>query len=130
MKPSDDERTTPLFEETVHIDKRDVVSDRLRVSTHVDEQAVTVEDSVRRGGLLVERIAVDRLVTEAPEPSQDGETLVLSIVEERLVIEKRLFVVEEVRVTQTSTIERVVIPETVRVMHATVERVGPPAENQ
>ena len=57
-----------------------------------------------------------------PPPRQDGDTLVISVVEERLVIEKRLFVVEELRITRIAENQHVRIPETVRTMRATVER--------
>ena len=122
MDHDEEERTIALFEERVHVAKRDVVSDQLRVTTSVEERAVLIEDSVERGDLRVERVPVDRPVTEAPQPRQEGDPLIVSVVEERLVVEKRLFVIEEVRITRTSTTEQVSIPETVRVMHATVER--------
>ena len=125
MPNDEEERTIPLFEERVHVAKRDVVSDQLRVTTSVEERAVLIEDSVERGDLRVERVPADRPVAEAPQPRQEGDTLIVSIVEERLVVEKRLFVIEEVRITRTSTTEQVSIPETVRVMHATVERSDP-----
>ncbi len=124
MHPDDDgERRIPLFEEQVHVTKADVVTDQVRVSTSVEERAVLIEEVVERGDLRVERVAVDRAVSQAPPPREEGETLIVSIVEERLVVEKRLFVIEELRITRTSTTERVAIPETVRAMRATVERV-------
>lgn len=126
MAHSDDERMIPLYEEQVEIDKVEAVTDRLRVSTHVDERAVLIEDTVKRGDLTIERVAVDRAVTEAPEPRQEGDTLIVSLVEERLVVEKRLFVVEELRITRTSTTEHVAIPQTVRTMRATVEHANQP----
>lgn len=125
MANEQDERKIPIFEEQVHVAKRDVVSDQLRVTTTVEERAVLIEDIVERGDLHVERIPANRPVAEAPQPRQEGDTLIVSVVEERLVVEKRLFVIEEVRITRTSTTERVAIPETVRVMHATVERTDP-----
>ena len=125
MAHSDDERTISLHEEQIDITKVEAVTDRLYVSTHVDQRAVLVEDTVERGKLTIERIAVDRAVTDAPEPRQDGDTLIVSVVEERLVVEKRLFVIEELRITRTSTTDRVAFPETVRTMRATVERANP-----
>lgn len=125
MPNDEEERKILLFEEQVYVAKHDVVSDQLRITTSVEERAVLIEDSVERGDLRVERIPVDRPVTEAPQPRQEGDTLIVSIVEERLVVEKRLFVIEEVRITRTSTTEHVAIPETVRVMHVTVERADP-----
>ncbi|UAK25627.1 YsnF/AvaK domain-containing protein [Sphingomonas nostoxanthinifaciens] len=119
------DRMIPLYEEQVAVTKKAVISDRVRVSTSVEERSVLIEDDLERGGLHVERIAVDRPVHSAPEPRQDGDALIVSIVEERVVIERRLFVVEEVRLTRTSTTEHVAIPETVRVTRATVERADP-----
>ena len=122
MTDSDSERTIPLWQERLDVTKVDAVTDQLRVSTHVDTREVLVEGDVERTNLTVDRIAVDREVTAAPEPRQDGDTLIVSVVEERLVIEKRLFVIEELRITRTSTTQHVAIPETVRTMRATVER--------
>ena len=125
MSQDNDDRTIPLYEEQVAVTKKAVISDRVRVSTSVEERSVLVEEDLERGELHVERVAVDRPVQSAPDPRQEGDTLIVSIVEERLVVEKRLFVVEEVRLTRTSTTEHVAIPETVRVTRATVERADP-----
>ena len=127
MSHSDNDRTIPLYAEQIEVRKAAVVSDQVRVRTSVDERSVLVEEHLERGGLQIERIAVDRPVTTAPEPRQEGETLVVSVVEERLVVEKRLFVVEEVRISRTSTTEHVAIPETVRTMRATIERTDQPS---
>ena len=127
MSHSDDDRTIPLYEERIEVRKSAVVSDQVRVRTSVDERSVLVEDDLERGGLQIERIAVDRPVATAPEPRQEGDTLVVSVVEERLVVEKRLFVIEEVRITRTSTTEHVAIPETVRTMRATIDRTDQPS---
>ena len=125
MAKADNERTIPLYQEQIDIQKTEAVTDRLRVSTHVEERVVLVEEHVERGQLSVERVAIKRAVSQAPEPRQEGDTLIVSVVEERLVVEKRLFVVEEVRITRTSTSEHVAIPETVRTMRATVEHAEP-----
>ena len=121
MTQGDDERTIPLYQEHVSIEKTEAVTDRLRVSTRVEERVVLVEEDVERGHLTVERVAVERAVSQAPEPRQEGDTLIVSVVEERLVVEKRLFVVEELRITRTGTTEHVSQTETVRTMRATVE---------
>ena len=125
MPEHQDERTIPLFEEQVHVTQATVVSDQFRVTTSGGERPVLIEDVVERGALHVDRVAVDRAVATAPEPRHEGNTLIVSIVEERLVVEKRLFVIEELRITHSSTTHDVAIPETVRTMRATVERIEP-----
>ena len=121
--PAVDEPETrvPLFAEEAHVDKVEVVSDRVRVTTSTDEREGLVEGVVERGALRVERVAVERQVAAAPPPREEGDTTILSVVEERLVVEKRLFVVEELRVTLDCTREPVAIPVTLRATRATVE---------
>ena len=115
----------PLVEEQVEIGKRQVETDRVRVRTIVDTQDVLVDEMLRTGSLHVRRVAVEREVAEAPAPYQDGDTLVIPVIEERLVVEKRLFVVEEVHVTGTSHEQAVTIPVSLRRMRAVIERDDP-----
>ena len=115
----------PVMEEQVTIERRAVETDRVRVRTVVDVDEVLVEESVRTGSLTVERLTVDRAVAGAPAPRQDGDTTIFSIVEERLVVEKRLFVVEEVRVTRSSRDDAVTTPVSLRRMRAVIERADP-----
>lgn len=118
-----DEVRVPLFEERVQIGKLEVETDRVRVSTVVDEHSETIEQILKTGSLDIRRIPLDQEVVEAPEPRQDGDTLIISIVEERLV--KRLFLVEEVRVTRSSHAEAVSLPVSLRRMRAVVEQADP-----
>jgi uncharacterized protein (TIGR02271 family) len=120
--PDDFTLRVPIFEETVTVDKVDVQTDALRVHTSVDQREVLVEDVVERGTLRVERMSVDRAVDIAPPPREEGATTIISLVEERLVVEKRLFVVEELHITREQTQERVAIPVTLRTTRATIER--------
>lgn len=117
-----DELRVPLVEEQLSIERKEVETDRVRVRTVVDTENVLVEDLLRVGRLDVTRVAADREVTEAPEPYREGDTLVIPIVEERLVVEKRLFVVEELRVTSSSEDEAVSIPVSLRRTRAVVDR--------
>ena len=123
---SDDraEERVALVEEQISVAKRQVETDRVRVRTVVDAEQVLVEEMLSTGHLDVTRVAVDREVASAPAPHQDGDTLVIPIVEERLVVEKRLFVVEELRVTRSSRDEAVSVPVSLRRMRAVIERDG------
>lgn len=116
----DDSARIPVIEEQVFVEKVAAITDRVRVTTRVETRDLVVEEMLRRGSLDIERTEADREVLEAPAPRHEGDALVISLVEERLV--KRLFVVAEVRVRQTTTSETVSLPATVRTMHATVER--------
>lgn len=123
MAPKDqDELRLPMVEESVSIQRRDVETDRIRVRTVVDAEDVLVEEQLHVGQLDVVRESVEREVAEAPAPYREGDTLIIPVVEERLVIEKRLFVVEELRITSTSLEKAVQIPVSLRRTRAIVER--------
>ncbi len=52
-----------------------------------------------RNGYSIERVPVNRIVAESPSQRQEGDTLVLPVVEEVIVVEKRLMLREEIRIT-------------------------------
>lgn len=120
-----DDLRVALSEERLVVGTAAVKTDHVRVRTVVEDHLTSVEQELVFGQLDVARITVDYAVSAAPAPRQEGDTLVISLVEERLVVEKRLFVVEEVRVTRSARVEAVSIPVTLRRMRAVVERDDP-----
>lgn len=115
----------PILDEQVHITKRAVPTDRVRVRTEVDTHDQLIEDSLRYEALHVERRAVERQVEAAPPPREEGDTTIISLVEERLVVQRMLFVVEEVVIHRSSTSEHVEVPVTLRSTRAVVDHVTP-----
>ena len=122
VEPDDLTRRIPILEESVTVNKVEVRTDAVRVATSVETRDVLVEEVLDRGVLKIERVKVDRAVDVAPAPREEGDTTIISLVEERLVVEKRLFVVEEIHVTREQATERVAIPVTLRATRATIER--------
>jgi uncharacterized protein (TIGR02271 family) len=124
-----EELRIPLVEEEVRIGKREVETGHVRVRTHVEEEQVNLSEMLERELVDVERVPMEIEVETAPAPFRDKYgVLIVPIVEERLVVSKRLFVVEELRIHRRRTEERVEVPATRRVMRAEIERDsdGPP----
>ena len=119
-----EDRIIPIIEEVATLSTREVETARLRVRTIVEEKTTDVVAQLAKQELLVERRTVEREVAEAPQPYEDGDLLIVPIVEERLVVEKRLFVIEELVVRRVARTEEVHVPATVRSMRAIVERDG------
>ena len=122
------ETVLPVVEETLHLGKRLVETGRVRVSL-----STTVEEEVLRETLLrrhaeVERRPVGRTVTEAPRVRQEGDLVIIPVVEEVLVVEKRLVLKEEILLRLVSEEVEFEQPATRRVQHAVVERVPPASE--
>ncbi len=123
MADSDDPVVrVPIIEETATIDKVVVQTDAVRILTSVDEREVTVRDTVVGETFDIRRVTMDRVVDIAPPLRKEGSTTIISLVEERVVVEKRLFLIEEIHVTRKATQEHVAIPVTLRSTRATIER--------
>jgi uncharacterized protein (TIGR02271 family) len=90
----------PVAEERLRIDKRLVTTGVVTVEKRVRTEPVHLEEVLSHEELDVQRVAVDKFVDEAPQPYADGDTWVLPIVEEVLVVERRLRVREELRITR------------------------------
>ncbi len=90
-----------LAREELRVTRRAVDRGGVRVHVSIDERDETVDVLLREQGIEVERVPVGRVVEQPPETRQEGDTLVISIVEEILVVERRLILKEEVRVRRT-----------------------------
>ncbi|MDZ4803167.1 MAG: DUF2382 domain-containing protein [Bryobacteraceae bacterium] len=85
------ETVIPAIEEHVVVDRQSVETGRLRIRKHVEETETTVDEPLLENTWEVERVAVNRILSgEPPEPRYEGDTLVLPVLEEVLVVEKRL----------------------------------------
>ncbi len=124
MKHVETEERIPLVEEEVRIDKREVERGRVRVRTVTDEVEEMARATLDGEAVEVERVAVDRMVEVAPEIRTEGDVTIIPVVEEVLVVEKRLVLKEELHVRRRRTTEDVEVPVTVRRQRAVVERTG------
>jgi uncharacterized protein (TIGR02271 family) len=90
----------PLVAESVSVGRREVETGRVRVTKTVHTDETAIEEWLHHDEVQVERRAVNEMVEEAPAARYEGDTLVVPLVEEVLVVEKRLFLREEVRITR------------------------------
>ena len=112
----------PIVEEEARIAKRQVVSGRVIVKTTVDTEERILKEMLSLETVEVERIPVNRVVDTIPQIRTDGDVTIIPVFEERLVIEKQLVLVEEVRIRRTASVENVEVPITLRKERAAVER--------
>lgn len=109
-----DELRIPLAEERLVPIKRQVDLGELRIHKHVERHEEAVRQPVTRDDLQVERVPVGRQLDQPLEPWVDGDWLVIPIMEEVLVAEKRLMLTEEVRIRKRQLTEEQEVHETVR----------------
>lgn len=114
----------PLHEEVLEATKRPVERGKVLIHKTVETEPVAQQVTVGREDVSVERVPVDQLVTEAPAPRWEGDTLIVPLVEEVLVVAKRLRVREELRVTRTRTEAEQTVHEDLRREVAHLETTG------
>jgi stress response protein YsnF len=118
---SDDLRI-PIVEEEATVVKRSVETERVSVRTSSEEQHVVVRDEVRREHVEVTRVAKDEEVADVPSIRVEGDVTIVPVLEERLVVEKRLFLVEELHLRRAVDHQNVELPITLRRTRVEVER--------
>jgi stress response protein YsnF len=119
------EEVVPLVEETASIATRGVVTGRVRVRTVTDTVEELTQTHVEHSAVEVTRVPIDRVIEAAPEIRTEGDLTIVPVVEEVLVIEKRLVLREELHIRRTSRTEAVEVPVTLRKQRAVVERLAP-----
>lgn len=88
----------PIAREELIVGKREVRGATTRVDVVTHERPAVVDEPVRIERVEVQRVPVDRVVATAPEVRRDGDVTVIPVVEEEIVIERRLRLKEEVRI--------------------------------
>ena len=119
--PEDVERI-PVIEERLRVTKHASPIERVTVRTRPDEEQVIVRDEVRREQVDLVRVPIGREVAVAPSVRTEGDLTIVPILEERIVVEKRLFLVEELHLRRTATVDVVDTPVTLRSTKVDIER--------
>jgi uncharacterized protein (TIGR02271 family) len=118
----------PVVAEEIVTGSRTIERERVRVATHTEVRDVDVDTLRARDDVHIERISMDRAVETAPEIRVEGDTTIIPIVEEVVVVEKRLVLREEIRVTKRRVEEQERVRVRLRRERAEVSRTSPSGE--
>lgn len=119
-----DEKQLPLVEEELVVDRKTVSDGRVLVSTHTATVTDFAEICLRDDGVVIERVSLDNVVDAAPQVRIEGDVTIIPMLEERLVVEKRLVLVEEIRIRRTTAIPTERVEAELRKQSVTVERIN------
>jgi stress response protein YsnF len=120
--PDEQKIVIPLVEEHVSVTKRETETGRVRIRTHVDERIEVIRQELARDEVEIERVPMNRHITEMPTIREERGVTIVPVVEEVLVIEKKLMLVEEIRLSRKRSYEKYEKPITLRAQRATVAR--------
>lgn len=124
-RPASVERIiVPLHAEEMSVTTQRVPVGGVRLHKRVVERQEVLEQPVFRDHANVERVTVNRMVegTTPPAVRHEGDTMIVPLLEEVLVVEKRLMVREELHVRLSRVLERDTQTVTLRREEAQIER--------
>ena len=104
------ERRVPVVEERARIEKRVVERNVVRIRTATQESEQILSQTVRHEEVDIRRVPVNREIDAVPDVRDDGDVIVIPIVEERAVLVKRLILVEELHVRRKVVQQDVEVP--------------------
>lgn len=118
----------PVAREELHVEARPVPAGRVVVRKHVTTGEEVVDVPLVHDEVSVERVPRGELVDAPPPVREEGDTTIVPVLEEEVVVERRLRLKEELRITRRRREERRTCRVPLRREEVTVERTTPGAE--
>jgi uncharacterized protein (TIGR02271 family) len=123
-RPQDRSRETlPLFAEEVVVSKQVVETARVRIARQTHERHQLIDELLARETVEIERTPIGRYVEAMPPIREEGDTIVVPVVDEVLVVKSQLLLKEEVRIRKVRSTERHQQDVTLRHQEAVVTRI-------
>ena len=95
---SNDRMVIPIIEEEVTVEKHIVPTGKVNITKRVREQEEVVDVPSYRGEVNINRVPINMFVEELPPIRQEGDTMIIPIIQEQVVMVKKLLLVEELHV--------------------------------
>ena len=118
------ETVLPLMAEELTVSRQVVETGRVQIARVTHEREQLIDEVLARETAEIERTPIGRHVDTMPAVREEGNTIVIPIVEELLVVERRLFLKEEVRIRRVRSTERHQETVTLRHHEAVVTRLA------
>ncbi|SNR48377.1 YsnF/AvaK domain-containing protein [Paracoccus sediminis] len=120
---TDDPQILPVVKEELVLTKEQRLAGRVRVSTRTEAVDQMLSVDLTETQVEVVRVPVDRRIQTVPEVvTKDGVTIV-PVVEERLVVTRELYLLEEVHIRHVEQRRTQEVPVTTRHQTVHVQRV-------
>ena len=123
-KTVQDTQVLPIYAEDLAVTKRLVETGRVRASRITRTREKVVEEQLTHQLVEVHRIPMNLAVSSVPPVRQEGDTTIISVVEEVAVVERRLVLKEEIHFRRVKKVESYVETVSLREQTVVVTRTG------
>jgi uncharacterized protein (TIGR02271 family) len=104
----DGEIVVPVIEEELLSGVREVETGKIWIDKQVETRVRRIDTPLLREEVEMRRVPVNKEIKVPPAIRKEGHELVIPVVEEQLVVTKRLILKEEIRITKRKTKEHFV----------------------
>lgn len=111
----------PILEERLEVGTRPVELGEVRLRKSIELFEQVARQPVMREDVVVERVPMSRELDVPAEPHMDGDWFVVPVMEEMLVVQKRLVLKEEIRIKKRQVTEEYEVREQLRRERVEVE---------
>ena len=115
----------PVVQEQLEVGKRERETGKVRVTKSSHRQIRHIEVPLSNEEIDVVRVAKNEVVADPPPVREEGDTTIIPVLEEEIVIQKRLVLREEVHVTRRHAERNFTEDIPLKVESVTVERSKP-----
>ena len=131
----DQERQTedlriPLPVEEVSVSRREIKQANVQIALNTRTREQLIDEELTHVRVEIERFSIDQTVEAVPPIRQEGDITIIPVVEEVVIVERRLVLKEEVRVRRVSTKEQHQETVVLRQQEAVITREEPDSQSQ
>jgi len=102
-RASNNKLVIPVVAEEIKVGKRTVESGRVRVSKHVEVREHIIDQPLLKEEVDVQRVPINRPLQKPASIRTQGDVTIIPVMEEVLVVERRLVLKEELHVRRRQT---------------------------
>ena|SRR5205807_4463879 len=92
----------PLHVEEVSVSRREIKTADIQIALVTGTRQQLIDEELTRVRVEVERVPIGRAIEVAPPISHEGDITIIPVVEEIVVVERRLVLKEEIRIRRVS----------------------------
>jgi stress response protein YsnF len=96
----------PLHVEEVSVSRREVEKANVEISLITGTHGQLIDEELTQVRVEIERIPIGRTIDVVPPITEEGDTTIIPVVEEIVVVERRYVLTEEIHIRRVTTKER------------------------
>ena len=112
----------PIIEEHLNINKKVVEKGKYTIRKTVNQEDYSEEVPTIHEKVDIQRLEVNQYVESMPEVRREGDTTIIPVIKEVVVVEKKLMLVEEIHITKTLQKVTVNVKDKLRKEHVEIKK--------